>query len=59
MLKKNILKYNEIDIVIKTLWDLLQREYQYFAYDFLKKYTKEFSREIIDLFEYMLVNKSW
>ncbi len=57
--KKNIPEYNELDTVIRKLWELPEREYQYFACDLLEKYTKKFSREIIELFEYMIINKSW
>lgn len=57
--KKNIPKYSELDTVVKKLWELPEREYQYFACDLLEKYTKKFSREIIGLFEYMIINKSW
>lgn len=52
-------KYDQIEIVVKKLWELPEREYQYFACDLLEKYNKDFSREIINLFEYMIIYKSW
>lgn len=51
--------YEKLDIVIKKLWDMEEREYQYFATELLEKYEKKFTKEIICLFEYMIINKSW
>ncbi|MCR2043458.1 DNA alkylation repair protein [Anaerosalibacter massiliensis] len=57
--KDNRPRYDQIEIVVKKLWELPEREYQYFACDLLEKYNKDFSREIINLFEYMIIYKSW
>ncbi|MBF8436360.1 DNA alkylation repair protein [Halanaerobiaceae bacterium Z-7014] len=51
--------YNELDNVVKKLWKLPEREYQYFAQELVEKCLQDFDREIIELFEYMVVNKSW
>ena len=51
--------YGFMNVVIKKLWKLPEREYQYFAMELLEKYKKEFKDDIIFLFEYMITNKSW
>lgn len=51
--------YDDINIVIKKLWELPEREYQYFSMELLEKYKNEFEKDIIFLFEYMITNKSW
>lgn len=50
---------NDIFDVVKKLWKLPKREYQYFGMELLEKYKKEFDKDIIPLFEYMITNKSW
>ncbi|MFW6287941.1 MAG: DNA alkylation repair protein [bacterium] len=52
-------EYDDIDIVVKKLWKLPEREYQYFAIELIERYKKEFDKDMILLFEYMITNKSW
>lgn len=52
-------KFRQLKTVVKKLWQLPEREFQYFAQELVLKYQKEYTKEIIDLFEYMLTNKSW
>ena len=59
MKKANRLTYVDLHFVIIKLWQLPQREHQYFAIELLQKYNKEFEEKIIELFEYMVTNKSW
>lgn len=54
--KANRPEYDKIGIVIKELWELPEREYQYYAIELLEKYTKNFSVEIIELFDFMITN---
>ncbi len=49
---------NELKYIITQLWQLPQREYQYFAQEMLKK-IKKADKELIKLFEYMITTKSW
>ena len=46
------------DIVV-WCWSQPQREYQYFAMEFLSRRMKKAEIDIIRLYEYMLINKSW
>jgi 3-methyladenine DNA glycosylase AlkD len=59
MRKNNRPSYDEVDIVVKKLWNLPEREYQYFAMELLERYKNKFTKEIIKLFEYMITHKSW
>ncbi|MCX2678736.1 DNA alkylation repair protein [Galbibacter sp. EGI 63066] len=45
--------------IIKLLWDKPQREYQYFAQEFAFKYLKELENKDIELFEFLVLHKSW
>lgn len=45
--------------VVKVCWLAPEREYQYFAMEMLNKVTRRYSPEYIQLFEYMIINKSW
>ncbi len=47
------------DKIVRWCWQAPQREYQYFAMEFLKKSSKNEPQEVIALYEYMIVNKSW
>ncbi|NND62446.1 MAG: DNA alkylation repair protein [Flavobacteriaceae bacterium] len=49
----------DLHAIIKAFWDKPQREFQYFAMDLAKKYTRHFSEEDIQLFEYMVTQNSW
>ena len=43
----------------KALWNKPQREFQYFAQEFVQCYTKHFEKKDIRLFEFMITHKSW
>ncbi|WP_338768395.1 DNA alkylation repair protein [Bernardetia sp. ABR2-2B] len=45
--------------IIKTLWQKPERDYQLFAQELAFKYKKELEKEDIQLFEFMILNKSW
>ncbi len=49
----------DVEKIIRELWVLPKREYQYFAMELLEKYLKKADEEIVALFEYMLVTKPW
>lgn len=50
---------NDLETIVKTLWNKPQREYQYFSQELVFKYKKTFKEKDIKLFEYMVLNKSW
>ncbi len=52
--KKSDLKKNT-----KTLWAKPEREYQYFTQELMFKYHNKFEKDYIQLFEFMIINKSW
>jgi len=49
----------ELVSLIKELWQKPEREYQMFSMDLSMKYLKQIEESDIDLFEYMVLNKSW
>jgi 3-methyladenine DNA glycosylase AlkD len=48
-----------LEKIIKALWKKPQRELQYFAMELCYRYKKQFPREFIALFEWMITTKSW
>ena len=45
--------------IVHWCWEAPQREWQYFAMEFLGKEVKKVNKEIIVLYEFMIVKKSW
>ncbi|MBN2135876.1 MAG: DNA alkylation repair protein, partial [Acidobacteria bacterium] len=41
------------------LWNLEHREFQYFAVGLLDKYVKKVPGDFINIYEWMIINKSW
>ncbi len=52
-------KENDFESVIKQLWELDEREYQYAAIEISIRFSKKSESKLISLFEFMIVNKSW
>jgi len=50
---------SDLDEVLRDLWALPQREFQYVAVSLLGKFEKQLSAELIDTMEYLIVTKSW
>ena len=49
----------ELRDIIRELWALPERDFQYFAVELLIKSKKQWDEKDIILFEYLLVQKSW
>lgn len=45
--------------IVKWCWNEPQREWQYLAMEFLGKRAKKVDEDIISLYEFMIINKSW
>ncbi|MDP8202521.1 MAG: DNA alkylation repair protein [Candidatus Tenebribacter burtonii] len=59
-IKENSLpQISELKQITLDLWDLPEREFQYVAIGLLKKYTNKWNEDFIDLFEQLIVTKSW
>jgi 3-methyladenine DNA glycosylase AlkD len=58
-IKAKLPEYKELEIIVKELWQLSEREYQYFAIDLALAFKKQWTKDIIKLFEFLLLNKSW
>ena len=50
---------SELETVLRELWSLPQREFQYVAVGLLSRFAKKISAHFIKTIEYMLVTKSW
>ena len=50
---------NNLEKIVKILWDKPEREYQYFAQELTEKYNNRFDENDIKLFEFMITHKSW
>jgi 3-methyladenine DNA glycosylase AlkD len=58
-IKEFLPKKDELDNIVKLLWEKPQRDYQYFSQELAFKYVKQFEKKDIELFEYMVTHKSW
>lgn len=59
LIKKNLPPKKNLKKLVKTLWELPQREYQHFGLELTQKYIKEFEKQDLELFIFMVTNKSW
>ena len=50
---------SELDPILRELWALPQREFQYVATSLLEKFEKQLPPDFIDTLEYLLITKSW
>lgn len=49
----------ELDIILRELWSLPQREFQYAATSLLNRSEKDLPANFIKTIEYMIITKSW
>lgn len=49
----------DLEVIVKELWMLPQREFQYFGIELMAFYKKLWQVSILHLFEFCIVNKSW
>lgn len=59
LVKNYLPSKSDLEKIVKPLWQQPQREVQYFAQELVQKYSKQFEKEDIELFEYMVSQKSW
>ncbi|MEM7102433.1 MAG: DNA alkylation repair protein [Bacteroidota bacterium] len=45
--------------IVKDCWKLPQREFQYFGQELMEKFSKKPDPGFLDIYEYMITNKSW
>jgi 3-methyladenine DNA glycosylase AlkD len=50
---------SDLDQILRELWGLSQREFQYIAMGLLSKFEKQLPAKFIDTLEYLLITKSW
>ena len=52
-------KLLELDEIVRDLWSLPEREFQYVAMGLLGKFENQIPEKFIDMVEYLIVTKSW
>ena len=57
--KHNIPSKIDIPLLVRLLWKLDEREYQYFAMEILERYADEFNIRHMEMLEFMLQYKAW
>jgi 3-methyladenine DNA glycosylase AlkD len=50
---------SDLDTIVRELWALPEREFQYAAVSLLGKFDQQLKPEFIETLEYLLVTKSW
>lgn len=56
---KHLPEKGELAKIVRELWTKPQREYQYFSQELAFKYLKQLEEKDIELFEFMVLHKSW
>ncbi|MCF6308411.1 MAG: DNA alkylation repair protein [Flavobacteriaceae bacterium] len=59
LLKPNLPPKEDVKEIITYFWNQPEREFQYFTQELLQKYSKQFEKNDIDLFEFIINHKSW
>lgn len=57
--KKDFIQSENKREIVEWCWQAPQREYQLFAMDYLGRSVKNTSENLLELYEYMIVTKSW
>jgi len=50
---------DNLEELIKDLWTKKERDYQYCAQELILKYATQWKSKDVNLFEFMIINKSW
>jgi hypothetical protein len=50
---------SDLDFIVRDLWTLPWREFQYVATSLIGKFEKQLPEEFIETPEYLLATKSW
>lgn len=58
-LKYGLIPKDQIEEIVIWCWQQPQREYQYFAMEFLGRVAKKADESTIDIYVYMITHKSW
>jgi 3-methyladenine DNA glycosylase AlkD len=59
LVKEYLPPKKELPSLIKTLWNMPEREFQLFGQELVQKYVKLLEEKDIELLEYMIKHKSW
>ena len=59
LVKSYLPEKDNLPKLVKAFWNKPQRDFQYFGQELVFKYVKQLKKEDIDLFEFMVIHKSW
>ncbi|MGB5379275.1 DNA alkylation repair protein [Muriicola sp.] len=60
LFKKELLPpKHELSELVRTLWELPEREHQYLGQELARKYVRHIEEDDIELYKYMILHKSW
>ncbi len=51
--------FSDLDLIVRDLWNLPEREFQYLAVGFVGRLENQLSSTFIRTIEYMIIHKSW
>jgi 3-methyladenine DNA glycosylase AlkD len=51
--------FGDLDIIVRELWDLPQRDFQYLAMNLIRRFEKKLEPNFITTLEHLIVTKSW
>lgn len=54
-----LLSYKDLIIIVKDMWQMPHREFQYVAIELIAFHKKQWTEQIIEIAEFCLENKSW
>ncbi|QNA45411.1 DNA alkylation repair protein [Lacibacter sediminis] len=57
--KKELPEFKEVEAIIKDCWQHPKREMQYVGIELLACYQKQWTKQTINIIEYILTHKSW
>ena len=57
--EKGLPEISDLEEIIRDLWELPEREFQYFAIGLMVKLKEKVDKDIIKLYEYLTATKSW
>lgn len=59
MIREFLPNKSELKSIVIAAWEKPERDFHYFAQEFAFRYKKQFEKEDIELFEYMITHQSW
>ncbi len=59
IVKWGLPRYDQLEELVYFAWEQPQREWQYTAIEITERFVKNADKELLDISEWMITNKSW